>query len=190
MHEHQRLDSSWLSDQMHLSEPLKDLFFKMVMVDKALEEIALQAHWHRVILKKTRSITDPFRHSSAVFLFSSTPLLIWAPSSPIHHTRGAIAVMHFQPCGQLSPALPNIHNWIPGSLQLEKVFRIKSTLILTLLSPALFTPSQSSTRGPPQAAAPAWPIYSGFLDDLQHLLARLFQCIIITWIKPTNKTSI
>lgn len=135
LHEHQRLGSSWLSGKIHFSESWKELF-KMVMVDKALEEIALQAHWHGDILKNTRSITDPFRHSSAVFLFSSTPLLIWAPSNPVHHTRGAIAVIHFQPCGQLSPALSNIHHWIPGSLQLEKVFEIKSNIELNTAKPS------------------------------------------------------
>lgn len=112
---------------MNLSESWKDLFFRMVMVDKAVEEIALQAHWLRDILK----MQDPSQillGTHLLFCFSPlTPLLIWPPDHPIHHTRGAIAVMHFQPCGQLSPALPNIHHWITGPLQLEKVFKIKSS---------------------------------------------------------------
>lgn len=111
-----------------------------------------------------------------LFFFSPfTPVLIQAPDNPIHHTGGPTSVRHFQLCGQLSPALPNICHRITGSLQLEKVLKIKSSHEPSTASPALLTPSQSSTRGPPQAAAPTWPICSGFLDNLQHSLTWLFQ---------------
>lgn len=93
LHQHQRLGSSWLSDKMNLSELWKDLF-KMVMVDKAVVDCFASILTH--ILK----IQDPSQillGTCLLFFFSPfTPVLIQAPDNPIHHTRGPIAVLHFQ----------------------------------------------------------------------------------------------
>lgn len=65
-----------------------------MMVNKAVEEIPLQAHWHRDILKIQD--TPQIILGSHLLVFSSpiSPLLIQAQGNLIHHSTGPIAIRH------------------------------------------------------------------------------------------------